>query len=70
MSPLYQVVLQQEDRPDEVRLHDRPLRLGERFELLGHSWQVHHVEDGTDGDLHESGGTPVAARFLCRQAAA
>jgi hypothetical protein len=69
MSPLYQVVLQQEDRPDEVRLHDRALRLGEHFELLGHSWQVHHVEDG-NGDLHEPGGMTIAARFLCRQAAA
>jgi hypothetical protein len=68
MSPLYQVILQQDDRPDEIRLHDRPLKLGEHFSLLGHRWEVHGVEDGSSVTLAEPSGARVSARYLCRRA--
>jgi hypothetical protein len=70
VSPLYQVILQQDGRPDEVRLHDRELKLGDTFSLLGHLWQVDAVDDGPAGALEEAGGAVVEARFLCKRAEA
>lgn len=67
MSPLYQVILQQDDRPDEIRLHDRPLKVGEHFSLLGRRWEVHTVDDGPSGTLVEPSGARVTARYLCRR---
>jgi hypothetical protein len=69
MSPLYQVILQQDDRPDEIRLHDRPLTVGEHFSLLGQRWEVHTVEDGASVTLVEPSGAQVTARYVCRRAA-
>jgi hypothetical protein len=66
MSPLYHVVLERDGRPDETRLHDRPLRLGDSFTVLGQAWQVHTVEDGVDSALTEPSGAAVSARYLCR----
>jgi hypothetical protein len=70
MSPLYQVILQQDGRPDEVRLHDRALKLGETFNLLGHMWRVDSVDDGSVGLLVEAGGATVEARFVCSRSEA
>jgi hypothetical protein len=70
MSPLYHVVLERDGRPDETRLHDRALRLGESFNLLGHSWVVHTIEDGTSANPVEPSGASVSARYLCRVTAA
>ena len=62
---LYQVVLERDGPPDEIRLHDRPLHVGATFLVFGHTWEVHTVErDPVTG----ANGATVEERYLCRAA--
>ena len=61
---LYPVILERDDRPDEIRLHDRPMQLGQNFPLLGRLWEVHIVDDDSKAMLVT--GELVSARYFCR----
>jgi hypothetical protein len=56
---LYEVVLRFEDRPDEVRLHDRPLPVGRHITILGREWVAAGLEAPTRPD--------AAARVVLRE---
>ena len=66
---LYMLVMRgQEGVPDEVRYHDRPLRVGQAVDVNGKLWLVSEAED-TAGRLQHPSGAPITARYLCLRTA-
>jgi hypothetical protein len=53
-------------KPDEVRYHDRPLRVGEAVDLNGKLWTVAKAED-TAGRLLDPSGASITARYVCQR---
>ena len=64
---LYLLVMRGRDGvPDEVRYHDRPLRVGEAVDVNGKLWLVAEAED-TAGQLLDPSGASIAARYVCQR---
>jgi len=65
---LYVLLLRGSDGvPDEVRYHDRPLRVGRPVRVDGRAWIVKTVEN-TAGRLLDPSGAEVRARYICARA--
>jgi hypothetical protein len=62
---LYVLVLRHGDGlPDEVRYHDRELKVGDSLSVGGREWIVETGED-TAGRLFDQRGAQVSARYIC-----
>ena len=64
MRGIYHVVLQAEGQQAELRLHDRPLTLGERLYVRSRTWVVERIEMPTTTETDPSGQT-IHARYFC-----
>jgi hypothetical protein len=61
---LYQLVMRRRDGvPDEVRYHDRPLKVGQVVDIGGKLWIVADAKD-TTGRLQDPSGASITARYV------
>ena len=65
---LYVLLLRKGDGlSDEIRYHDRPLKVGDPVRVDGSGWVVSAIED-TAGRLLDPSGAEVSALYTCTRA--